>query len=97
MTYDAVVLDAFPVRARAAIREDVRAGAARVDRLTDPAGLTRSVESRRASAKSRETVFPVPGTTRRAATSARGTRTNKRDASRGCGTVSARDRIGTLP
>jgi Tryptophan halogenase len=88
--------DAFPVRARAPIRAAARAGAARFDRLTGPAGLTRSVESSRASARSRATVFPVPGTTRRAATSARGTRTNRRDAIRGCGTVRRRVAICSL-
>ena len=69
----------------------------RFDHLTGPAGLTLSVESSRASARSRATVFPVPGTTRRAATSARGTRTNRRDVIRGCGTVRTRVRICSLP
>ncbi len=72
------------------------ASALAVVRLTGPAGLTRSVESSRASARSRATVFPVPGTTRRAATSARGTRTNRRDAIRGCGTVRRRVAICSL-
>ena len=64
---------------------------------SDRHGLTVSVETRRASARRRATVFAVPGTTLRGARSARGTRTKRRDVMRGWGTVSVRVAILWLP
>ena len=80
--------DAHRVRARPPLGEG-RRGARH--------GLTRSSETRRASARRRATVFPVPGTTRRGARPASGTRTKRREAIRGCGTVSVRVATRALP
>ena len=70
--------------------------AVRPFKMTLRARLTLSVERRRASARNRATVFPVPGTTRRGATSASGTRTKRRLVMRGCGTVRRRVAIRSV-